>query len=394
MNSAWPTGKTSIRILVASAAFFAGVPGNVSHVCGDEGLPEEQTHWSFRPVKRASVPEVRHKELVRNPIDAFLLARLEEKGLSFSAPAGKRDLLRRVKFDLLGLPPTPQEVDEFLADDAGDAYERLIERLLASPHYGEHWGRYWLDIVRYAETAGYNADPLRPLSWKYRDYVIRALNADTSFDRFVQEQIAGDEIFPDNPQALLATGYILMWPDESNASNILQARQDALNDLTGNVGAVFLGVSIGCAQCHDHKFDPLPQKDFYRLQAFFSGILRGDKAPVGTQTQLAEYSRQLAIWLEQTAAVRDELHQLEQAARIKTTAERRLKFPAIVLDAIDTLPANRTVYQRQLAFFSERQLEIKPETVTASLSPEQKLRRVELSESTYRVGENEAASRF
>ncbi len=335
-------------------------------------------HWSFRPVKRAPVPDVRHNELVRNPIDAFLLARLEEKGLSFSAPTGKRDLLRRVKFDLLGLPPTPQEIEEFLADDAGDAYERLIERLLASPHYGEHWGRYWLDIVRYAETAGFNADPLRPLAWQYRDYVIRALNDDIPYDRFVQEQIAGDELFPDNPQAALATGYVLMWPDESNASNILQARQDALNDLTGNVGAVFLGVSIGCAQCHDHKFDPLPQKDFYRLQAFFSGILRGDKAPVGTQAQLAEYNRALALWLEQTAALRDEMHQLEQAARIKTTAERRLKFPEIVLDAIDTLPAKRTVYQKQLAFFSERQLEIKPETVTASLSPEQKLRRAEL----------------
>lgn len=318
------------------------------------------------------------KNWCETPSTRFFWPGWKKKGLSFAAPASKRDLIRRVKFDLLGLPPTPQEIDEFLADPAPDAYERLIERFLASPHYGEHWGRHWLDLVRYAETAGYNADPLRPLAWQYRDYVIRALNDDTPYDRFVQEQIAGDELFPENPQAALATGYILLWPDESNASNILQARQDALNDLTGNVGAVFLGVSIGCAQCHDHKFDPLPQKDFYRLQAFFSGVLRGEKAPLGTQQQLADYHRESALWFEQTAPVRDELHRLEQAARVKAAGDRRMKFPAVVLDAVDTMPVNRTVFQRQLAFWSERQLEIKEEVVAKALTDEQKQRRVEL----------------
>ncbi|HLJ12528.1 MAG TPA: DUF1549 and DUF1553 domain-containing protein [Planctomycetaceae bacterium] len=345
---------------------------------GDQTPRGDQTHWAFRPVERPNIPAACDSALVRNPIDAFLLARLEREGLSFSPPAPKRDLLRRAKFDLLGLPPTPDEIDEFLADEAPDAYERLIDSLLASPHYGEHWGRHWLDVVRYAETAGYNADPLRPLAWKYRDYVIRAFNDDVPYDRFVEEQLAGDELFPDDPEAVLATGYTLLWPDESNASNILLARQDSLNDLTANVGAVFLGVSIGCAQCHDHKFDPLPQRDFYRLQAFFSGIVRNDKSPIGTPDQLALYQDELAVWLEQTAALREELHQLELPARVKASGERRMKFPSVVLDAIDAAPENRTAYQRQLAFWSERQMDIKEETVAAILSDDQKKRRAEL----------------
>lgn len=344
----------------------------------DKADPAGALHWAFQPVRRPAVPAVERDNLVRNPVDGFLLARLEAKGLSFSPPAEKRELLRRVKFDLVGLPPSPEEIAAFLADEAADAYERLVDRLLGSPHYGEHWGRYWLDIVRYAETAGYNADPLRPLAWKYRDYVIRSLNDDVPFDRFVQEQIAGDELFPDDERAVLGTGYTLLWPDESNASNILLARQDSLNDLTANVGSVFLGVSIGCAQCHDHKFDPLLQKDFYRLQAFFSGILRGERAAVGTTNQLAAYHEELARWRAETAPVRDELRRLEYAARVKAAGDRRMKFPAVVLAAVDADPADRTAYQRQLAFWSERQMEVKEEAIVAALSDEQKKRRDEL----------------
>jgi hypothetical protein len=365
-------------MLVAGAASCAVIVAAMLSAHGAQPANDNPAHWAFQPVKRPAIPAVRRKDLVRNPIDAFLLAKLEEQELSFSAPASKRDLLRRVKFDLLGLPPTPQEIDDFLADDAPLAYERMIDRLLASPHYGEHWGRYWLDIVRYAETAGYNADPLRPLAWKYRDYVVRAFNDDIPYDRFVEEQIAGDELFPDREQAVLATGYTLLWPDESNASNILLARQDALNDLTANVGSVFLGLSLGCAQCHDHKFDPLPQRDFYRLQAFFSGILRGEAAPIGTANQLAGHARELAQWKEQTASLREQLHRLEYDARIKASGDRRMKFPEVVLAAIDTDPAERTTYQRQLAFWSERQMDIKEESVIAGLSEDQKKQRAEL----------------
>ena len=360
-----------------SAVVLASMAGGV---LAEEGDPARSAslHWSFQRVVRPSVPAVRRTDMVANPIDAFLLSRLEAENLSFAPAAGRRELLRRVKFDLLGLPPTPDEVDRFVADDSPGAYERLIDQFLASPHYGEHWGRMWLDVVRYAETAGYNADPLRPHAWKFRDYVVSAFNADKPFDRFVEEQIAGDELFPDDPQAVIGSGYTLMWPDESNASNILLARQDALNDLTANVGAAFLGLSIGCAQCHDHKFDPLPQHDFYRLQAFFAGLIRREQAPLGTPAQLAAYRESSNEWLALSAPLRDELQRLEFEARVKASGDKRMKFPQIVLDALDAAAENRTTMQRQLAFWSERQIEIKEAELVAHLTEDQQQRRTEL----------------
>ncbi|RPI77067.1 MAG: DUF1549 domain-containing protein, partial [Planctomycetaceae bacterium] len=303
---------------------------------------------------------------------------LEEHELRFAPPAGRRDLIRRATFDLTGLPPTPAEISEFVSDPAPDAYERLVNRLLASPQYGEHWGRMWLDVVRYAETAGFNADPVRPLAWKYRDWVIQAFNNDLPFDTFVEQQIAGDELFPDDPQAVLATGYILMWPDESNASNILLARQESLNDLTGNIGSVFLGVTIGCAQCHDHKFDPIPQRDFFRLQAFFSGLVRCDQAPVAALPELVAWQQQYDEWLRASDPVRQELHKLEAEARVKAAGDRRMKFPQVVLEAIDTPPESRTTMQRQLAFWCERQMGITDEGISSNIPAELKARRDEL----------------
>jgi len=315
-------------------------------------------HWAFQPMQRPSVPSVKHGDRVLTPVDAFILAKLEAEGLTLAPAADRATLLRRVKFDLTGLPPSPAEMAAFLADAAPDAYERLVDRLLSSPQYGEAWGRMWLDLVRFSETAGFNADPARPLAYKYRDYVIRAFNEDTPYDRFIAEQLAGDELFPADADALAATGYNRMWPDESNASNVLLARQAALNDLTSNVGAVFLGLSIGCAQCHDHKFDPLLQSDFYQLQAFFAGIVLQDKRPVVSQQALLEYERKKAAWLAETAPIRRELHAIEQAGRAVLGEIKRLKFPREVLDAIDAHPAERTPMQHQLAFWSERQIEI------------------------------------
>lgn len=368
------------RLLPARLLLLAAVlAGTNALTAADRTFSDlERNHWSFQPVRRADVPSVQHQGSVSNPIDAFLLARLETAGLAFSRPAGKRDLIRRLTFDLTGLPPTPEEVDAFVADDSTDAYARLVDRLLASPHYGEHWGRMWLDVVRYAETAGYNADPLRPDAWKYRDYVIASLNRDVPFDRFVQEQVAGDELFPDNPRSIIGSGYVLMWPDESNASNILLARQDALNDLTANIGSALLGVSIGCAQCHDHKFDPLPQKDFYRLQSFFSGLVRCDQAPVASTDKLVEYRQAVDRWLNESAAVREELRQVEFDARVAAAGDRRMKFPAIVLEALDTPAETRDTLQRQLAFWSERQIEIRDADIEKHLSAELKQKRADL----------------
>lgn len=338
----------------------------------------EPSHWSFRTVAAPAVPNVKHRDQVRNPVDAFLLSALEQRGLQLAPPASRRELIRRATFDLTGLPPTPAEISAFVADNGPDAYERLVDRLLASPRYGEHWGRFWLDVVRYAETAGFNADPVRPLAWKYRDWVIQALNGDLPFNTFVEQQIAGDELFPDDTQAVLATGYILMWPDESNASNILLARQESLNDLTGNIGSVFLGVSIGCAQCHDHKFDPIPQRDFFRLQAFFTGLVRCDQAPVAALPELIAWQKQYDEWLRASDPVRQELHKLEAEARVKAAGDRRMKFPQVVLEAIDTPPELRSTMQRQLAFWCERQMGITEEGINANIPADLKARRDEL----------------
>ena len=338
----------------------------------------EQSHWSFQPIDRPELPNTGAAARAANPVDAFLLSRLEQRGLTYAPPAGKPALLRRAKFDLVGLPPTPEEIDAFLEDDAPDAYERLVDRLLASPHYGETWGRMWLDLVRFAETAGFNADPTRPLAYKYRDYVIRAFNEDRPYDRFLAEQLAGDELFPDDEQAVIAAGFNRMWPDESNASDVLLARQDALNDLTANVGTVFLGLSIGCAQCHDHKFDPLLQADFYSLQAFFAGIVPRERVPLGTGDELAEYHEALDAWRLRSAAIRDELHAIEQSARAKAGSVKRLKFPDVVLAAIDTAPDSRSAYQRQLVFWSERQIVVDEKQLLAQMSGAEKERRAEL----------------
>jgi len=373
-------GAFAAGLLLAMAAALASSAGANADSApdADDFTDEERSHWAFQPVQRPPIPSVQAPGGVVTPIDALLLARLEPHGLSFSPPADRETFLRRATYDLTGIPPTPEEIADYLADDSPDADERVIDRLLASPHYGETWGRDWLDLVRFAETAGYNADPTRPLAWKFRDYVIRAFNADTPYDRFLGEQLAGDQLFPESQDALVATGYNRMWPDESNASNVLLARQDALNDMTSNVGAVFLGLSLGCAQCHDHKFDPLPQRDFYRLQAFFAGIVPRDRVVIGTRSSLDDYRARLERWLEESAPVRNELHEIEQGARARAGREKRMKFPPVVLESIDTPPEARTALQHQLVFWSERQIVLSEKDLVKQLSPEQESRRAEL----------------
>ena len=370
-----PLRLAMVRCVAAVASLAAGL---LIVPAGSAQDSEEPRHWAFKTPQRPAVPVTRQADRAITPVDAFVLDRLESRSLTLRDPASKRELIRRATYDLTGLPPTPEEIEDFLADDRPDAYERLLDRLLASPRYGEAWGRVWLDLVRFAETAGYNADPVRPLAWKYRDYVIRSFNEDRPYSRFLAEQLAGDEMYPWSGDAMVATGYLRMWPDESNASNVLLARQDALNDLTANVGHAVLGLSLGCAQCHDHKFDPLLQSDFYELQAFFSGIVPQDEVPLGTHAELADYRRQLDAWLAESEPVRDELHAIEAAARARAGHVKRLKFPEVVLEAIDTAAEERTAYQRQLVFWSERQIELKDEDVVKKMSDEQRSRREEL----------------
>ena len=229
---------------------------------------------------RPAPPGVRRAKWIRNPIDAFVLARLEDAGLEPAPPASKTTLLRRVYYDLTGLPPSPEEVDAFLADQSPDAYEKVVERLLSSPHYGEHWARHWLDLVRYAESNSFERDNTKPFIWRFRDYVIESFNQDKPYDRFIREQLAGDELEPLTDEGLIATGYYRLGPWDDEPTDPVQSLYDELDDIIATTGQVFLGLTVNCARCHDHKFDPFPQKDYYHLLAFFHGFQRfGVRSP-------------------------------------------------------------------------------------------------------------------
>ena len=296
-----------------------------------------EEHWSFRRPTRPRVPCVSDPALrgwVRTPIDAFLLERLVKEGSRPAPEADRRTLARRLWFDLTGLPPTPEEIGAFLKDSSPDAYERRVERLLASPHYGEQWGRHWLDVVRYAETEGFEYDRPRPGAWRYRDYVIRSLNADKSYHRFVREQLAGDEIAPSplpsppggegkgegDRDCLIAAGFHRLGPVRRNAGNqdVAASRNEVLTERTDAVGAIFLGLTVGCARCHDHKFDPIPQQDYYRLQAFLAAAHEHDIPLADAKT--------VATWKVRADKVQHEIRKLEtELARLDGDARKRVQ---------------------------------------------------------------------
>lgn len=241
---------------------------------------ESRKFWAYQPVRRPAAPPVKSKWWPLNPIDSFILAKLEKQGLRPSGTASREALIRRVTYDLTGLPPSPEEVQRFLHDGSPQAWERLVDRLLASPQYGEKWGRHWLDLVRYAESDSYERDAPKPHVWRYRDYVIDSFNSDKPYDQFIREQLAGDEMPDRTPEKMVATGYYRLgiWDDEP--ADPKQALYDDLDDIARTTSEVFLGVTLGCARCHDHKLDPLPQRDYYRFLSFFNGIRRyGVRSP-------------------------------------------------------------------------------------------------------------------
>jgi hypothetical protein len=306
----------------------------------------QRDFWSFQPVKPQTSPTVRHQ--TRTPIDAFIAAKLEAKNIEPAAPADKITLLRRATFDLTGLPPTPDEVDAFLADQSPHAFEKVVDRLLESPHYGERWGRHWLDLARYAESEGFKADETRPNAWRYRDYVIHSFNADKPYDRFVQEQIAGDELWPDSPEARVATGFHRNYPDESNARVLQQRRQEILDDVTDATGSVFMGLTYGCARCHNHKFDPILHADYYRLQAFFANTAADDHIPMLAGDALADYRQKRAVWEEKTAGIRAKIAALFEPARKAAAKEYFDKYPPEIQAMILKPATDRTPYEWQM----------------------------------------------
>jgi hypothetical protein len=284
--------------------------------------PDSSFHhgeWPFSPPSRPALPKIKYVARAANPIDYFIAARLEKAGLNPSPPADKATLLRRVTYDLTGLPPTTPEMNAFLADDSEQAYPRVVDRLLASPRFGERCAQHWLDLVRYADTAGFKADRLRENAFRYRDYVIDSFNSDRPFDEFIRQQLAGDELEPDNKEALIATGFLRLYPDEDNAANLYQRRQEILDDVTDTTSLVFLGLTMGCAQCHDHKFDDIPQSDYYRLQAFFASMAEQDDGTVAEPAEIAKYHAEYTRWEKATASIRSEIDRLIKPAQEKLT---------------------------------------------------------------------------
>jgi Protein of unknown function (DUF1553)/Protein of unknown function (DUF1549)/Planctomycete cytochrome C/Concanavalin A-like lectin/glucanases superfamily len=339
-----------------------GAPYGETHVTsaavqkGRRITAEDRNWWSFRPVRKVTVPEVKDDGWSRNPIDHFIFAKLKAEDLTPSAGAESRVLIRRVYFDLIGLPPSAEDVERFAADPSRAAYEKVIEKLLNSPQYGEKWARHWLDLVRFAESDGFKSDSYRPNAWRYRDYVIRSFNQDKPYNRFLMEQIAADELWPNDPDALVGVGFLRLWIYEYNQRNVRNQWSTILNDLTDVTGDALMGLGIQCARCHDHKFDPILQRDYYRLQAFYAPISPRDDLPLATSEQLAAYRAQLAKWEEATAEIRSKIKAIEQPVRDKTARGAIEKLPKDI-QAIMSKPASeRTPYEQQLNDLAYRQV--------------------------------------
>jgi hypothetical protein len=283
----------------------------------------DREHWSFQPLAHPKPPVVRNAAWCRTPIDRFILAELEKGELRPLPPAAKLTLLRRVTFDLTGLPPTLEEIMAFEADNGPRAYERVIDRLLASRAYGERWAQHWLDLARFAETDGFEHDLLRPNAWRYRDWVIAALNDDMPYDEFVRLQLAGDELRPGDASAIIATGFLLCGPDMPDINSQEERRHNFLNGITGTVGSIFMGLQFDCAACHDHKYDPISQFDFYRLRAFFEPAELFRETPIPSLADQAAMERFEQERAERWRQLEAEIAQLRtdntdaNAARIK-----------------------------------------------------------------------------
>ncbi len=314
---------------------------------------EEQKWWAVQPLADVVVPEGE-----QHAVDFFVERKLDELGLEMAEPAGAGELVRRMSFDLHGLPPTPGEVADFreaFEKDEEKALEALIERLLASPRYGERWGQHWLDVVRYADSDGYRADDLRPNAYRYRDYVVRAFNEDKPYDDFVREQLAGDEIAPGDPERVAATGFLRHGVYEWNQRNAEMQREIMINEITNVTGEVFLGMGIGCAQCHDHKFDPILQRDYFALQTFLSSVYWPDDRKHATEKEVSEYEAAFGAWEEATREIRGEMKSLVKEGERKTYDFRVKTFPPEVQEMFAKPWEKKSAYERQISFLVDRQ---------------------------------------
>jgi len=367
--------------------------------------------WSLQPVKRRDPPSVKSKRLVRTPIDRFILARLEANSPPVSGATGlpgrsgsnagetpgvgrrdarptslgheadRRALARRLYFDLIGLPPTPEQMQRFLADKRRDAYERLVDELLDSPRYGEHWARLWLDVIRYSDSNGFDWDEFRPKAWRFRDYVIRSFNSDKPFDQFIREQLAGDELFDGPPKtfaeqdALIATGYLRLGPQDNSAGAFNEqdrARAEWMTDLTETTGAAFLGLTMSCCRCHDHKYDPLSQADHYRLRAFFDPLKYADDTPLDLAEEQAAIRAHNKALDERLTPLQQQRDDLIKAAKKRLQEERIAKLTVDEKALLDLPKDKRTNDSKTKIEALEKKIEPSEKEAKAALDAEEK----------------------
>jgi hypothetical protein len=341
-------------------------------------IGQRAKYWAFQKVVRPDVP-ASNDRWIRTPVDAFILKTLRNKQLTPSSELEKAQLLRRVTYDLTGLPVTPEELKAFLNDTSPSAYEKVVDRLLASSHYGERWALKWLDTVRYADTNGFELDADRPHAWRYRDYVIHSFNSDKPFDRFIREQVAGDEVFPGNTEALVATGYLRAGSEHLVSGNIdpEESRQEVLTEIATNIGQTFLAMTVNCARCHNHKFDPISQADFYRLQAVFAGA-KGKDIEIATAAEKAAWETKNKAYKAQLEPIEKALKELASPIEEQIKANRKARLSSELLQALDTPKDKRTPEQQRLAKDAETQIKPDWDEVVDAMPPDVKARRAEL----------------
>ena len=326
-----------------------------------EVTDEDRQWWAFQPVQRPVIPKVGDDQWSVNHVDRFVLDAMRARRLTPAPKANEQSLVRRVYFDLIGLPPSVDDLQSFSDQSAtlgfGAAWENLVEKLLGDPRYGEHWARFWLDVVRYAESDGWNQDAYRPQIWRYRDYVINAFNRDKPYPDFVREQLAGDEIRRDNPEHLAAAGFLRLGIYEYNQRDARGLWNDIMNEMTDVTGDAFLGLSMGCAKCHDHKFDPILQADYFRLRAFLEPVIWRDDIVGATVAEKEAYAQQLTQWEEATESIRRQIDALTRPyidRKWKSTVD---KFPLDIQACFNKPIAERTSWEHQMAYLVSRQFE-------------------------------------
>jgi hypothetical protein len=381
--------RACLLLATASTLAFADEPRTDETTAPRESFtPDQRAHWAYQVPKRHHPPPVREASWAKNPIDRFVLAGLEGLGFEHAPEADRVALIRRVTFDLTGLPPTPEEATAFVADTRPDAYERVVDRLLASPAYGERWAQHWLDLAHYADSNGFELDAERPDAWRYRDWVVSALNQDMPYDRFLALQIAGDEVQPGSREALIATGFGRSGPREVVGGNVDPAlrRQSELTEVTGTVGSVFLGLTVGCARCHDHKFDALPTTDYYRLQSFFAAAEMVE-LPISSKDEEVAYAAAEKAIAERTAPLRKRLAELEAPYRTALADQKRAMLTEAERTVLAIAEKDRTPAQKKLAAGTNIALKITWEEVAAAVArnPEHNVERERLKRAIHEI---------